>query len=67
MLTFKAWFKLIYYKYTFPNYFRFWEEALTESYDCASQLTYFHWFPDHSITDYVNGKYLDLYEEFNKL
>jgi hypothetical protein len=66
-IALENWFTLVSKKYIDCRYIEFWEYSITSGYDNYAAVTYFHWFPDHSITDYVNGKNIDLYKEFNNL
>ena len=66
-IALENWFTLISKKYKDSRYIEFWQYSITRGYDNYVVVTYFNWFPENSITDYVNGKHIDLYKEFNNL
>lgn len=66
-IALENWFTLISKKYKDSRYIEFWEYSITHGYDNYATVNYFSWFPENSITDYVTGKSIEIYEEFKTL
>ena len=67
-IALENWFTLISKKFKDSRYIEFWRYSITLGYDNYSNVTYFSWFPENSITDYVTDKNMvKLYEEFKTL
>lgn len=61
-IALEKWFTLVSKKYKDSRYIEFWKYSITHGYDNYAIVNYFSWFPENSITDYVIGKNMELYE-----